>query len=606
MATLHQEYYTPSSKVQTGVVVQTGDLIIVSIHTNGGLQTASCADSASGGTNTYSQVGSGVGQAAGGSNEQHVFYAKAKASETLTVTVTTSAGSPYIWVQVVSGVSASLATVLDTYANYAETVTTITDHASANATPSTDNSYLFCQWGQNDQACTTTDVATGFSNAGNQLYGITPYYKNVTSSGTYYSSCRSTSASAFISILAVFKADSATILDVAQANAVQTGTVQVAVVAGTTLACPTPSGVVLTSQVPSLGIKLVCPTPTNIALSNLLHSIKTTLAVPLTSLSLAASVPTLKTNLVPPVSSITLTGLTPSLNVKLAAPTPTNLSLVGSIPTIGTVLPCPSPIGLSIQTLIPNIGVSLGTPVPTNMSLTALVPSLGIKLAVVSSTPLTLTNQSVQLRTTLVCPAPANLSLGPLSPTLGITGSNTLVCPAPTNLSLTSNIPKLAISLVPGVANLGLNPQNATLAIRLSAGLANISFSTPVHSLRKTLAVPVGPVLQTTTKVPSLSVSLAVPTGSLNLASNVPSIVQDIRLTVPLAEINLTSLQATIRVVSELQIPDLRYSVKFRNNFTGLIDSISTETVLDNRYNCRIPGIITSGRVDYTAFEEDV
>ena len=80
-----RQAYSTYAAAQAGVAVVAGDLIIVGTSNDSGSTTNSCSDNASGGTNTYSQVGTGY---AGGNCVVNIFYAIAKASETLTITCT--------------------------------------------------------------------------------------------------------------------------------------------------------------------------------------------------------------------------------------------------------------------------------------------------------------------------------------------------------------------------------------------------------------------------------------------------------------------------------------------------------------------------------------
>jgi hypothetical protein len=115
--------YVANAKVASGVAVTTGDLIIVLYQVDHALNTVTIADNSSGGTNTYNQCGSGFdgvtpnpnGDYAGDSI--HLFYAIAKGTETLTITITDASGTtnPAVTVHVVAGMNATLGTVLDTY-----------------------------------------------------------------------------------------------------------------------------------------------------------------------------------------------------------------------------------------------------------------------------------------------------------------------------------------------------------------------------------------------------------------------------------------------------------------------------------------------------------
>ena len=146
---LRNSYSTPKHKPspaqQTGVSVVAGDLIIVAWRADD-QNSVTCADNAVGGSNTYNEIGSGQYFSTAVS-DMHVFYAIAKATETLTITITTAAALySVITVHVVSGALADLDNVLDTYAFSTHTSNTQLSTATINTTNA--NDYIFIWWAE--------------------------------------------------------------------------------------------------------------------------------------------------------------------------------------------------------------------------------------------------------------------------------------------------------------------------------------------------------------------------------------------------------------------------------------------------------------------------
>lgn len=202
--------HNPSPAQQTGVSVVAGDLIIVAWRADD-QNSVTCADNAVGGSNTYNEIGSGQYFSTTVS-DMHVFYAIAKATETLTITITTAAAAySVITVHVVSGALADLDNVLDTYAFSTHTSNTQLSTATINTTNA--NDYIFVWW--------TEGAANNITvNEGNGLYTKrqenTDYYigapsssfdRIVSSRGAYSQNVNLTSNSLEVSIIAAFKSN---------------------------------------------------------------------------------------------------------------------------------------------------------------------------------------------------------------------------------------------------------------------------------------------------------------------------------------------------------------------------------------------------------------
>jgi hypothetical protein len=188
------------ANTQSSVVVVAGDLIIVaySYSLSNQLDTLACTDNASGGSNTYASVGTGVTtRAATGM----VFYAVAKNSETLTITCPSKSDGG-ISVHVVSGLNGTLSTVLDVY-DGGPTLEDTT-HSTGSITTRSANEYLFAFWFQESIVGTPTDNGTGFTLKTNQSGHIHQTFDKIVSSTGSYSSSISSASAPYNYILAGF------------------------------------------------------------------------------------------------------------------------------------------------------------------------------------------------------------------------------------------------------------------------------------------------------------------------------------------------------------------------------------------------------------------
>ena len=198
-------YMTDNSSVRTSVPVVAGELIVVSWVDSKFLYSATCADNAGGGSNVYKEAGSGV-EVAGSNSSAHVFYAIAKASETLTITVTPSLATvyPVIIVNRFSGCVSDINSVLDAVATKAD-IAAMSAHQSATVKTSTPESVLFALWSQNDVAAVTTP--SGAFTKSNSDGGIITDYQIVSVAGEYSDAVTNTGGiTHYDSLLVAFKA----------------------------------------------------------------------------------------------------------------------------------------------------------------------------------------------------------------------------------------------------------------------------------------------------------------------------------------------------------------------------------------------------------------
>jgi hypothetical protein len=201
---------TPRSRVGiyaaalTGVVVVVGDLICVWGSTETSTATLTVSDNAAGGTNAYStavtQTSSGGSTAIG-----KLFYAVAKASETLTITLGGTGTDLGISVHVVDmGGSISVGTVLD-QASGQQTAGTNTQD-TPNITTTVADEYLMSAFFEEQAGSTQTENAQSFTKRTEENGHVhTTLDRIVSATGTYHDSVTSTSAVIFGAVIASFK-----------------------------------------------------------------------------------------------------------------------------------------------------------------------------------------------------------------------------------------------------------------------------------------------------------------------------------------------------------------------------------------------------------------
>ena len=207
--------HNPSPMQQTGVSVVAGDLIIVAWRADA-QNSVTCADNAAGGSNTYNEIGSGQ-YFSTTISDMHVFYAIAKATETLTITITTAAAAySVITVHVVSGALADLDNVLDTYAFSTHATNTQLSTATINTTNA--NDYIFVWWAQDSQNNISIDEYNGLytkrqENTNYNIGGPSSSFDRIVSSrGAYSQNVNLTSiflenSAPEVSIIAAFKSN---------------------------------------------------------------------------------------------------------------------------------------------------------------------------------------------------------------------------------------------------------------------------------------------------------------------------------------------------------------------------------------------------------------
>ena len=259
---VRQTYHTASTKIQSGVSVMAGDLVCVGwivANSPWGANT-SCSDSSG---NTYSEVG-GTGTngysflAASGATIYQFYTIAATANPSLTVTISSlDPNSVDMFVAVVGGMSSSQATVLDAFANAADSALT-SNHTTGTVTTTSTNDFLFALWG-NDQWNGTLTETSGFTIASKNTGGANAVcYKIAGAAGNYFETMTSSPAMQQLSVLAAFKA--AAVVNTVIYTAPATGGAHTIV--ATSVAKPSKSAsAVLTDTAPSAPVLGATPHP---------------------------------------------------------------------------------------------------------------------------------------------------------------------------------------------------------------------------------------------------------------------------------------------------------------------------------------------------------
>jgi len=178
-----------------------GDLIIVGYSYGAMLDLIECYDNASGSSNSYLEA-STTWHLYDVDVAGHVFYAIAKATETLTITCTDQPESG-LSIHVVSGAHDTLEEVLNTYdSNW--TVDS-TNHSSQSITTDKDDCYLFCFWAQGDTSSTVAEDGTGFTERTEESTHVHASFDRVVEViGTYNNDITSSASQGFINIICAF------------------------------------------------------------------------------------------------------------------------------------------------------------------------------------------------------------------------------------------------------------------------------------------------------------------------------------------------------------------------------------------------------------------
>lgn len=204
---IRNKYISTTSSNSISISVTAGDAIIIMCEYANSLGTQACSDNAAGGSNTYSHIGSGHYYSAAFTT-LYVHYAKAKATESLTVTTADGGNTAYrLGAVVVTGLADN---PLDTYA-WSAPESAGTTHNGPSITTTNANDYLLTWWAQ-DYASVTSHVENGTGFTIQNQTSVTMYAdKNVTSIGTYSQNITNTGASTIEhSVIMAFKAATVT------------------------------------------------------------------------------------------------------------------------------------------------------------------------------------------------------------------------------------------------------------------------------------------------------------------------------------------------------------------------------------------------------------
>jgi hypothetical protein len=213
MGILRQAYSTYPGNSQTGVSVVAGDLIYVAYSYNTTpVQSVTCSDDAAGGTNAYSTSITPITDGEANATTLHVFFAIAKATETLAITCTAQSDNG-IHVHVVSGMNQTLANILDVFSTKYSSVAGL-NHVSSDVVTTNANDYIICFWAK-EVSETWTENGTNFVRETMQSgHSSATFDRGVTSTGTYNDAVTINNSNTATCIIAAFKDAASTSLDI--------------------------------------------------------------------------------------------------------------------------------------------------------------------------------------------------------------------------------------------------------------------------------------------------------------------------------------------------------------------------------------------------------
>jgi hypothetical protein len=194
-----------ASNVQTGVVVQAKDLIVV-MYMCSGTVTPTCSDNAAGGTNIYSQAGIAQGSTDGLAGTITCFKANAKAGGTLTITCLTES-VPVIIVHVYSGGVNDYA-VDGTFGAYLDPSDTTTHPSTSRSTANAIDAIVCGWWASNTAESPTTSGGWTRQELENSAYGTTSASCDIitSSTGNYSNTIAGTASQQYLSLITAFNA----------------------------------------------------------------------------------------------------------------------------------------------------------------------------------------------------------------------------------------------------------------------------------------------------------------------------------------------------------------------------------------------------------------
>jgi len=199
-----QNYLSTTKSQSVNVVV--GDLIYVGYACDENRFNApiTCADSAG---NTYRPIGAGIYVPSPGDVSLNAFYAIAKSSGTITVTITVA--NPVtiaFFVKVEQGNFGTVDTVLDNFITSIDSsISTV--HTSGILKTNNASDLVIAFWVQNQNGPTLAEKATGFT-VDKQNINAGMFSKIVTATGSYYDTVQTNNSTKMGCILAAFKAAS--------------------------------------------------------------------------------------------------------------------------------------------------------------------------------------------------------------------------------------------------------------------------------------------------------------------------------------------------------------------------------------------------------------
>lgn len=193
------------------VSVQAGDLICVSFCLDAALTANTPTDNAAGGSNTYYQAGNGSACIIDPSSAR-IFYAKAKATEALTIIMSGSGNYPITAASVVrvTGSTWDIASILDGTPAGKYSTARATSHSTENVSIGSSCAYIFAALSEFAGSGNVTENGTGFT-IRQQVTGTGFSDRIVSSPGTYLDQFTSPVSTSYSTMIAGFKPAATTV-----------------------------------------------------------------------------------------------------------------------------------------------------------------------------------------------------------------------------------------------------------------------------------------------------------------------------------------------------------------------------------------------------------
>lgn len=308
----------PSNSIGS-VAVTTGDLICTDYSYSNTNQTPSVSDNAAGGTNTYTKAGE-IGNSGGSTSAfGHSYWAKAKATETLTITWTAESDNG-VHVTVYRSTNGFPATPTDGASATSSDSTTSTTHTGGTVSPTAaDSIVVHTYWFQESADATLTDNGSSFTKESEVTNHVSQVFDRIvtSASGTYACAVTSSVSTLYNSVTQAYKENAG---------------------GSTTTLSPSEGAVTVAGNTPSETLALG-PAPAPVIVGGNAPALTSQLGPSTGSVVVGGNAPSLTEQLLPTTGSVVVGGNAPSLTIgTVISPTEGLVSVLGNAPSLNLFL----------------------------------------------------------------------------------------------------------------------------------------------------------------------------------------------------------------------------------------------------------------------------